>query len=311
MAGETRTTRAVLGIDVSHDDGDVDWPSVARSEVRFAYVKATEGSHLVDPRFAVNWPAIREAGLLRGAYHFARPAGDPEVQAAHLASVIGPLSWGELPPALDLEVLDRQPRDEVIAWTLSFVAKAEALLGCPLIIYTGGLWRNQLGSPDVEALASRLLWTARYGEDRPIVPVPWKTWSFWQFTDGRSGNALAIPGVSGPCDCDWFNGELRDLLSLSDKIAGGGAESDGPPPAPGNAWPGRVFVWPSTPVIRGDDVRRWQTRVAARGFAVTVDGTYGRESKTACVAFQRHAGLEPDGIVGRATWSAGFDDQIS
>jgi lysozyme len=302
---------SVLGIDVSHYNGDVDWPSVARSDVRFAFAKATEGSDLVDPTFAANWPAIREAGLLRGAYHFARPSGDPEVQAAHFASVLGPLSWGELPPALDLEVLDGQSKDAVIAWTLAFVSKAEALLGCQLMIYTGGLWRNQLGSPDVEQLASRLLWTARYGDNQPIVPAPWKTWAFWQFTDGKSGDVKAIPGVSGQCDCDWFNGEMTDLQSLSDKLAGGAPAPNGPPPAPGNAWPGRVLVWPSTPVIKGEDVTRWQTRVAARGFTVTPDSIYGPESKTACVAFQRHAGLTPDGIVGRETWTATFDDQLS
>jgi lysozyme len=300
-----------LGIDVSHYNGPIDWPSVARANVRFAFAKATEGATLVDPTFAQNWPAIREAGILRGAYHFARPGSDPTVQAACFASTIGPLSWGELPPALDLEVMDGQTPEAVITWTKTFVAKAESLIGCSLIIYTGGLWRNQLSNPDIPELSTRLLWTARYGANPPVVPATWNQWAFWQFTDGKYGDVQQIPGVSGMCDCNWYAGGLGDLQALSNQL--GGAP---PAPAPvvaaaGNAWPGRVFVWPSSPVVRGPDVEAWQTRIDAHGFSVTSDGIYGPESKTACVAFQRHAGLEPDGAVGLDTWNATFNAEIA
>jgi peptidoglycan hydrolase-like protein with peptidoglycan-binding domain len=47
-----------------------------------------------------------------------------------------------------------------------------------------------------------------------------------------------------------------------------------------------------------------------RGFSVDVDGVYGPESKVACIAFQRHAGLTPDGIVGRSTWESTFDPNV-
>ncbi|HXU02879.1 MAG TPA: GH25 family lysozyme [Polyangia bacterium] len=266
---------SVLGIDVSHHNGSIDWPSVARSQVRFAFSKATEGSSFVDPRFGSNWSGIRDAGILRGAYHFGRPASDPEAQAAHFASVIGPLSWGELPPALDLEVMEGQSTQNVVDWTLAFVARAEALIGCP------------------------------------VVPAPWKRWSFWQFTDGRSGSVVDVPGVSGPCDCDWFDGSLADLQALSDGLGATPAPQVAPAAPSGDAWPGRLFVWPSTPAVRGADVRSWQTRMAARGFATTIDGIYGPESKAACVAFQRHVGLDPDGIVGRRTWEATFNEEVS
>jgi hypothetical protein len=216
-----------------------------------------------------------------------------------------------LPPALDLEVMDGQPKQAVIDWTLAFVARAELLLGCPLVIYTGGLWRHQLGGPNVQALSTRLLWTARYGSAPPIVPPPWKKWSFWQFTDGRSGDVRSISGVSGPCDCDWFDGEVAALQSLSDSLVGGDVPPPQPRPTNDDAWPGRVFVWPSTPTVRGEDVARWQARILERGFAVTADGIYGPESKAACIAFQRHVGLDPDGIVGRRTWEATFDEGIS
>jgi peptidoglycan hydrolase-like protein with peptidoglycan-binding domain len=46
--------------------------------------------------------------------------------------------------------------------------------------------------------------------------------------------------------------------------------------------------------------------MVALGFTVDVDGIYGPQSKTACVAFQRTHGLPADGIVGPATWAAVF-----
>ncbi len=54
---------SVLGIDVSHFQGEIDWDAVARSEMRFAFVKASEGNTMVDSRFQRNWTACQDAGL--------------------------------------------------------------------------------------------------------------------------------------------------------------------------------------------------------------------------------------------------------
>ena len=44
----------VLGVDVSHHQGSIDWPTLAQDRVVFAYIKATEGGDFQDPRFAEN-----------------------------------------------------------------------------------------------------------------------------------------------------------------------------------------------------------------------------------------------------------------
>jgi len=298
----------VLGIDVSHNNDQVDWTAVAGSDVKFAFIKATEGSSIVDGRFDENWKALGDTHLLRGAYHFARPGSDPETQAAHFAAVVGQRTWSTLPPVLDLEVDGGLPPAQVVQWAVAFANKADTLFGQPLIIYTGGLWRRTLRDPDVPEFRSRLLWTARYGAQEPVVPRTWTRWDFWQFTDGDSGAVQKIPGVRGPCDCDRFRGELAELQALADKPL---APAEPPPPAPPEAgrpaWSGRYLVWPHAPVMNGDDVRIWQTQMRERRFAVDVDGFYGRQSRQACIALQREMGLEPDGIVGRATWNAAFD----
>ena len=60
----------VVGVDVSHHQDDIDWPKVSQSNVRFAYIKATEGGDYVDPKFTDNWKQARAAGLAVGVYHF-------------------------------------------------------------------------------------------------------------------------------------------------------------------------------------------------------------------------------------------------
>src|SRR4051794_197989 len=73
-----RLTPMLNGTDVSYSQGNVKWHRLAPSSsgLQFAFAKATEGtqgSGSVDPTFRDNWPAMREAGLTRGAYHFANP----------------------------------------------------------------------------------------------------------------------------------------------------------------------------------------------------------------------------------------------
>src|SRR5215217_9484458 len=50
------------------------WAAVKASGHSFAFVKATEGSGYTNPYFASDWAGTRNVGLMRGAYHFARPS---------------------------------------------------------------------------------------------------------------------------------------------------------------------------------------------------------------------------------------------
>jgi hypothetical protein len=86
-------------------------------------------------------------------------------------------------------------------------------------------------------------------------------------TLGRAGHsthfATACPG---PAVMAWINAGLP---------ATGGQVPPPPPPNPGGAppWPGRILRQP--PIMRGDDVRTWQTRLRARGGSLAADGAYG------------------------------------
>ncbi len=205
------------GIDVSHYQGNIQWPSVAGSNVAFCFIKATEGTAYVDPMFQANWSGSSAAGLYRGAYHFGRPGSDPIAQAQFFYNTVsadGTLGPGDLPPVLDLETLDGQSPADVLQWTLAFLAQTDELFGRRTILYTDpGFWQSLQNLPGCQVLASRPLWLAAYSA-APHIPPPWSSWTFWQYSDGSANGGSAVPGVSGEVDQDWFVGTVAQLGTL-------------------------------------------------------------------------------------------------
>jgi lysozyme len=75
---------ARIGPDISHQQ-QVDLAQ-AKPHVHFVFLKATDGTGVVDGTFATRWQKLAQLGIPRGAYHFARP-GDASAQAAHFIKV--------------------------------------------------------------------------------------------------------------------------------------------------------------------------------------------------------------------------------
>lgn len=93
----------VWGVDVSAYQGDIDWPVLAAQGPDFAFIKATEGSGYTDPRFAANWQAAGEAGLMWGAYHFFSFESPGTTQAENFLAAL-PRGEAMLPPVVDVEL---------------------------------------------------------------------------------------------------------------------------------------------------------------------------------------------------------------
>ena len=190
------------GIDVSHWQGAIDWDGVAGDGVEFAFIKATEGGDYTDPRFAANWAGARQAGVVRGAYHFFRPQTDAMAQAAHFLRTV-PLAPGDLPPVLDVEVTDGRSLDVVAAGVRTWLQEVERATGRRPIIYTrASFWTAQMGG----GYGGYPLWVAHYGVASPNIPSGWSGWTFWQHSD-----AGRVDGIAGDVDLNWFNGD-RDAL---------------------------------------------------------------------------------------------------
>jgi len=193
------------GIDVSHWQGAINWPTVAASGIKFAFCKATEHTTFVDSRFATNWPAMKANGIVRGAYHFGRPSYDPVAQARHFYNTVRP-SPGDLPLVLDIEATDSLPAATVKNWIQRFCSELRRKQGKPPLIYTGFyFWRDNAGNSPNNYDAG--LWMARWNVSNPFpLPAAWTNWTFWQYTATGS-----VPGISGNVDRDQYNGSLSDL----------------------------------------------------------------------------------------------------
>ncbi len=229
--------KTLQGVDVYHGDGVIDWAQVKASGRAFGFAKATEGTTYTDTEFSANWSGMKQAGVVRSAYHFFHANVDPKVAAAYFLSVMGTLQPGDLPPTLDLEVTDNESAATITANAITWLDTVAAATGTKPILYTGPSFvANTLGSPaGLEDHAQ--LWVANWGVTCPDVPAPFTTWSFWQ--QGATGSVPGIPGSSGGTDVDTFDGDLAALTALtvggtssssSASSSGSASSSSGTPP---------------------------------------------------------------------------------
>jgi hypothetical protein len=68
-------------------------------------------------------------------------------------------------------------------------------------------------------------------------------------------------------------------------------------------------LWLTSPMMRGGDVVGVQRQLTyAKGLQLATDGLFGRETADAVRDFQRKSQLSVDGVVGRMTWGALFNE---
>jgi lysozyme len=203
------TGPTVAGVDVSEWQGGVNWGAVASAGYGFAIARISDGAYHIDGEFGANWPGIKNAGMVRGAYQFYEAGQDPTAQANVVIQSVGQLGPGDLPVTMDLESGDGVPSVGEIQTWVNVVVQGTGKN--PMIYTSPGYWDSYFGGQ----FASLPLWVADWGPSCPDTPNGWGNWQFWQWAD--SGN---VPGI-GNCDQDVFNGSPTDL----GQVAG----SDRPP----------------------------------------------------------------------------------
>jgi len=200
------TTNLVEGIDVSAHQGPIDWDAVTRGDVRFAYMKATEGSDFVDPRFAFNWRGAERAGIARGAYHYFTLCRSGAQQAANFIRTV-PRSASALPPAVDLEhmgpCLHGPTATHVDEEITRFLDIVEAHYGVRPILYT----TREFHDAHLSALPRERWWIRSL-----YTPPEFRRgeWVIWQHHNGAHR-----AGISEPVDLDAFRGDEAALRALT------------------------------------------------------------------------------------------------
>lgn len=204
-----RKPRQAEGIDVSHWQSFIDWPLVARSGKKFAFVKVTEGTTFLDNRYAINHSRARTAGVVVGGYHYAQPnatPGDAVAEADWFVSNLNLMS-GDMRPALDLETANGLDVPTLQQWVRDWLARVHELTGEHATIYVSrAFWRDRVGNTTEAALDGSALWLSKWNVESPETWLPasdWAgyRWSFWQYSGCGS-----VKGINGCVDLDRFNG---------------------------------------------------------------------------------------------------------
>ncbi|MCQ6561160.1 GH25 family lysozyme [Paenibacillus mendelii] len=205
---QAKSTSNVKGIDVSRWQGDIDWDKVKADQIEFAWIKATEGTSIVDPRFAANAVEAAGAGLKTGFYHYAHPElNTPIAEAAHFIETVDHYEV-DLPYVLDIEgKAGSIGAAEVTSWAAAWLEEVRLRTGHTVMIYTGAYFaKTYLG----KRLAEYPLWVANYGVNKPMGNSTWSSWSVFQYSDSGKVN-----GIRGDVDLnameqsfyDKYNGE--------------------------------------------------------------------------------------------------------
>lgn len=203
----------VHGIDVSRHQQNIDWEAVSKMKhndvsISFVYIKASEGKTISDNYFKQNWRAVKEHGMLRGAYHFYRPHLTAEVQANLFFSQLPKLEKGDLPPVLDIEIKGNTPVSTMRKGLKKWLVMVEKKYGVTPIIYTNySFHKNYLNTPEFKKYP---LWIAHY--KTPNLYHKMSNWHFWQHTDRAN-----INGIRGGVDFNVYKGSLDELKTLCKK----------------------------------------------------------------------------------------------
>ncbi|WP_233576353.1 GH25 family lysozyme [Saccharopolyspora rhizosphaerae] len=206
----------VEGIDVSNHNGKIDWGKVAADGKKFTFVLATDGTGFTNPRYNEQYHGAKDAGLIAGAYHFARPSSSSAEEQAErfLATADYQADGKTLPPVLDLEVAPKaggcygMSVEQMQQWTTTFNTKVKERTGKDAIIYANpSFWKECMGGTD--AFDDHALWLASYGVESPSVPGGFGDWDFWQYTSKGE-----VPGISTNTDLNQYKEGLARLERL-------------------------------------------------------------------------------------------------
>ena len=199
---------SIHGIDVSYYQGKINWQRVKSMKdddvnIRFAFIKATEGLLLVDPYFQRNWREAPKAGIICGAYHFFRPKRDGKTQAKFFLQVVN-VEKGDLPPVVDVETLDGVSPLKMRAELSDFLNYVEMKTKVRPIIYTGLKFYEDYLSDSFDEYP---LWIAHYYQ--PKLRLDKSRWKFWQHSDKAK-----INGIGHIVDFNAFNGDSTALADM-------------------------------------------------------------------------------------------------
>lgn len=201
----------IRGVDVSKYQGEINWDILSKQNISFAFIKSTEGSSYVDPKFKYNWNEASKMSLVVGAYHFFSFDSSAKTQAENFISHV-PKQEGTLPPVVDIEFYGNYKKDHPSK------AKTQAELQIMLNIL-----KSHYGKEPI-IYATQSSYNLYIKDNFPNNDI-WirnvyfkpslynkREWSFWQYSD-----TTVLDGYNGEekyIDMNVFNSTTEEFEQL-------------------------------------------------------------------------------------------------
>ena len=234
VLGSAWQPSGIQGMDVSGWQPSVNWTQEYSMGARFAYVKATEGTTYTSSAFGSQYIGSYQAGMTRGAYHFAVPTrtSTGAAQADYFVDNGG--GWSAdgrtLPGLLDIEynpypaygnICFNLSQSEMVNWIESFSNRYEKRTGrLPAIYSTTDWWATCTGN--TARFNDHPLMIARWTGSPGVMPNGWSTYDIWQYSETGpfSGDSNVFGGSAA---------KLRDLaINPNYRPIGGKAPTTAP-----------------------------------------------------------------------------------
>lgn len=200
----------VKGIDVSHYQGKINWEKVSSQNIKFVFIKSTQGSYFKDKTYNSNSKGALQNDLLVGAYHYYIVKDDPVLQFKNFVKNTPKESFN-LPPVIDIEygsnsqLYHAKHHDKFLKDFKKFEKLLSEYYGVSPIFYTSGQFYSRL----LKNNFSNQLWVCDFGSKK-LWYLGKDEFLFWQHS-----NRGKIKGISSYVDLNVFNGNIDELNNLS------------------------------------------------------------------------------------------------
>lgn len=174
----SRASYPVQGVEVSAQDGAVDWTALKAIGADFVYLDASASAFARDPAFVKNLEAARAARLQVGAVHLYDPCQPADKQAANFVTIV-PRDRDLLPPAVELDRLaDDCPSKVgealVESELMTFLNQVETHTGKPALLKLSARFEKRY---HVAPSINRNLWLVRERLEPDYAGRPWMLWT--------------------------------------------------------------------------------------------------------------------------------------
>ncbi len=209
----SKTDYPIRGVDVSSYQGDIDWQVLSSEGISFAFIKATEGSAMVDNKFAYNYSEARKTKLKIGAYHFFSFDSSAETQADNFIAAVERFD-GMLPPVIDLELygeyMDTPPdKDHVNEQLNIMISRLEAHYGLKPILYVTEKTYDMYvagGYENIDIWFRNVFSSPKLSDGRE--------WTFWQFSNRH--RLSGYDGIEKYIDMNVFCGTAEEFADYTE-----------------------------------------------------------------------------------------------